>query len=121
MLDLAKKAVLIGAGMAFEATDKIKGVVDNLAKKRETAGKETREAVAGLMKKSQQTRDAIEGEKEKVMTDFTAFWFYANWTDEMEDQVEKFVTLLLRKLHIPEQRELEDIRSRIERLEKETV
>jgi len=121
MLDLAKKAVLIGTGMALEATDKIKGVVDNLAEKGETAGKEAREAVAGLMKKSQKTRDAIEGEKEKVMTDFTAFWFYASWTDEMEDQVEKFVTLLLRKLHIPERRELEDIRARIERLEKETA
>lgn len=105
MLDLAKKAVLIGTGMALAATDKIQGVVDNLAEKGETARKEAQEAV--------------EGETEKVMTDFTAFWFYANITDEMEDRVEKVVTLLLRKLHIPERRELEDIKARIERLEKE--
>jgi len=121
MLDWAKKAVLIGTGVALAAADKIQGVFDNLAEKGETARKEAREAVGGLMKKTQKTCDALEGEKEKVMTDFTAFWFYANWTDEMEDQVEKVVTLLLRKLHIPEQRELEDIKARIERLEKETA
>lgn len=119
MLDLAKKAVLIGTGMALAATDKIQGVVDNLAEKGETARKEAQEAVEGLVKKTQKTRNAVEGETEKAMTDFTAFWFYANWTDEMEDQVEKVVTLLLKKLHIPERRELEDIKARIERLEKE--
>jgi len=119
MLDMAKKAVLIGTGMALAATDKIQGVVDNLAEKVETARKEVQEAVGGLVKKTQKTRNAVEGETEKVMTDFTSFWFYAKWTDEMEDQVEKIVTILLRKLHIPEQRELEDIKARIERLEKE--
>lgn len=119
MLDMAKKAVLIGTGMALAATDKIQGVVDNLEEKGETARKEAQEAVEGLVKKTQKTRNAVEGETEKVMTDFTSFWFYAKWTDEMEDQVEKIVTILLRKLHIPEQRELEDIKARIERLEKE--
>ena len=119
MLDLAKKAVLIGTGMALAATDKIQGVVDNLAEKGENAGKEAREAVQGLVKKTQKTRNAVEGETEKVMTDVTAFWFYANWTDELEDQVEKVVTLLLKKLHIPERRDLEDVRARIERLEKD--
>ncbi|MFA5181713.1 MAG: phasin family protein [Syntrophales bacterium] len=119
MLDLAKKAVLIGTGMALAATDKIQGVVDNLAEKGEKARKEAQEAVEGLVKKSQKTRNTVEGETEKVVTDFTSFWFYANWTDEMEDQVEKVVTLLLRKLHIPERRELEDIKARIEKLEKE--
>jgi len=119
MLDLAKKAVLIGTGMALAATDKIQGVVDNLAEKGEKARKEAQEAVEGLVKKTQKTRNTVEGETEKAVTDFTSFWFYANWTDEMEDQVEKVVTLLLRKLHIPERRELEDIKARIERLEKE--
>ena len=119
MLDMAKKAVLIGTGMALAATDKIQGVVDNLAEKVETARKEVQEAVGGLVKKTQKTRNAVEGETEKVMTDFTSFWFYAKWTDEMEDQVEKIVTLLLRKLHIPEQREMKDVKARIERLEKE--
>ena len=119
MLDLAKKAVLIGTGIALAATDKIQGVVDNLAEKGETARKEVQEAVGDLVKKTQKTRNAVEGETEKAMTDLTSFWFYAKWTDEMEDQVEKAVTLLLRKLHIPEQRELEDIKARIERLEKE--
>ncbi len=121
MLDLAKKAALIGAGLALAATDKIQGVVDNLGEKGEIGRKEAREAVEGLVEKTQKTRHAIESETEKVMTDFTAFWFYANWTDEMEDQVEKVVTLLLRKLHIPERRELEDIKARIEGLEKEAT
>jgi poly(hydroxyalkanoate) granule-associated protein len=121
MLDLAKKAVLIGTGIALTATDKIQGVVDNLAEKGEYAKKEAREAVEGFVKKTQKTRNTVEGETEKAVTDLTAFWFYANWTDEMEDQVEKIVTLLLRKLHIPERRELEDIKTRIERLEKEVA
>lgn len=121
MLDLAKKAVLIGTGMALAATDKIQGVVDNLAEKGENASKEAREAVEGLVKKTQKTRNTVEGETEKVVTDFTAFWFYADWMDEIEDQVEKVVTLLLRKLDIPERRELEDIKARIEKLEKEPV
>jgi len=119
MLDMAKKAVLIGTGMALAATDKIQSVVDNLAEKGETVRKEAQGAVEGLVKKTQKTRNAVEGETEKVMTDFTSFWFYAKWTDEMEDQVEKIVTLLLRKLHIPEQREMKDVKARIERLEKE--
>ncbi|MEI6314353.1 MAG: phasin family protein [Syntrophus sp. (in: bacteria)] len=119
MLDLAKKAVLIGTGMALVTTDKIQGAVDNLAEKGAAARKEAREAVEGLMKKTQKTRSTVEGETEKVMTDVTAFWFYAKWTDEMEDQVEKVITLLLRKLHIPERRELEEIKARIERLERE--
>ncbi|MEI7639262.1 MAG: hypothetical protein WCJ37_18260 [Syntrophus sp. (in: bacteria)] len=121
MLELAKKAVLIGAGAALAATDKIQGVVDSLEEKREVGRKEARTAVEGLVKKTQETRHTIEGETEKVMTDFTAFWFYAKWTDEMEDQVEKVMTLFLRKLHIPERRELEDIKARIERLEKEAA
>lgn len=119
MLDLAKKAVLIGTGMALATTDKIQGLVDHLAEKGESAKKEAQDTVEGLVKKTQKTRSAIEGETEKVMTDFTAFWFYAKWSDEMEDQVEKVVTLLLRKLHIPERRELEEIKARIERLERE--
>jgi polyhydroxyalkanoate synthesis regulator phasin len=119
MLDLAKKAALIGTGMALAATDKIQGVVDNLAEKGKNAGQEARETVRSLVKNTQQTRDAVAGETEKVMTDVTAFWFYANWRDEMEDQVEKVVTLLLEKLHIPERRDLEDVRARIERLEKD--
>jgi polyhydroxyalkanoate synthesis regulator phasin len=121
MLDLAKKAVLVGTGMALAATDKIQDVVYNLTEKGESARKEAQEAVEGLVGKIHKTREEVEGEKEKVMTDLTAFWFYANLTDEIEDQVEKVVTLLLRRLHIPERREMEDIKARIERLEKETA
>jgi poly(hydroxyalkanoate) granule-associated protein len=120
MLDLAKKAVLIGTGMALAATDKIQGVVENLAEKGEAARKEAQEAIEGLMKKTQKSRSNVEGEAEKVVTDVTAFWFYGNWADEMEDRVEKIVTLFLRKLHIPEQREMEEIKARIEKLEKES-
>lgn len=121
MLELAKKAVLIGTGMALAATDRIQDVVGNLAEKGETARKEAQGAVEDIIKKTQKTRHTVEDEAEKVVTDFTSFWFYASWTDEIEDQVEKAVTLLLRQLHIPERRELEDIKARIERLEQEPV
>jgi hypothetical protein len=97
MLKLAKKTALVGTGIALASSDKIQGV----------------------MGKSQHTWDNIEDKTEKILTDFSAFWFYANWMDEIEDRVEKVICLILKELHIPERRELEEIRARIERLEKE--
>jgi len=119
MLDLAKKAVLVGTGMALAATDRIQEVVDQIAEKGAKAGTETRETVAALARKTRETRKTVEEEAEKVMTDFTAFWYYTSLTDEMEDQVEKMVSLIMKKLHIPERQELEEIKTRIEKLEKE--
>jgi len=116
MLDLAKKAVLVGTGMALAATDRIQEVVDQIAEKGAKAGTETRETVAALARKTRETRKTVEEEAEKVMTDFTAF---CSLTDEMEDQVEKMVSLIMKKLHIPERQELEEIKTRIEKLEKE--
>ncbi len=119
MLDLAKKAVLVGTGMALAATDRIQEVVDQIAEKGAKAGTETRETIAALARKTRKTRKTVEEEAEKVMTDFTAFWYYTSLTDEMEDQVEKMVSLIMKKLHIPERQELEEIKARIEKLEKE--
>jgi len=116
MLDLARKAVLVGTGMALAATDRIQEVVDQIAEKGAKSGTETRETIAALARK---TRKTVEEEAEKVMTDFTAFWYYTSLTDEMEDQVEKMVSLIMKKLHIPERQELEEIKARIEKLDKE--
>jgi polyhydroxyalkanoate synthesis regulator phasin len=121
MLDIAKKAAMIGTGLALAATDKIQGVVDNLKQKEQTTLKESPDIFENLVEETKKTGNAIEKEMEKVLTDVTAFWLFTNWTDEMEDQLEKMVAFLLRKLNIPEQRELEDIKARIERLEKEQV
>ncbi|MBP8981240.1 MAG: phasin family protein [Syntrophobacterales bacterium] len=119
MLDLAKKAVLVGTGMALAATDRIQEVVDQIAEKGTKAGTETRETIAALARKTRKTRKTVEEEAEKVLTDFTAFWYYTSLTDEMEDRVEKMVSLIMKKLHIPERQELEEIKARIEKLEKE--
>ncbi|HON24148.1 MAG TPA: phasin family protein [Syntrophales bacterium] len=119
MLDSAKKAVLVGTGMALAATDRIQEVVDGLAAKKAKAGTETREAINAIARKTRKTREAVEGEAEKLITDFTAFWYYTNLTDEMEDRVEKMVSLIMKRLEIPERRELEEIKARIEKLEKD--
>jgi len=119
MLEMAKKAVLVGTGMVLAATDKVQGVVDDLTAKGETAKAEAQDAMTALARKTRKTRAALAGETEKVLTDFTAFWFYTSVTDEMEERVEKMVALVMQKLHLPERRELEEIRARIEKLEKE--
>lgn len=123
MLDMAKKAALIGTGMALATTDKIREVVEDLTHKGESAQTdaqtEARKAVEVLTKKTRQTRESIEGETEKIMTDFSAFWYYTNLADELEERVEKIVAVILKKLHIPERQELEDIKKRIEKMERE--
>jgi len=119
MLDLAKKAVLVGTGMALAATDKLQGVVDGLTEQGATARTEARDAIAALARKTRKTRETVAGEAEKVMTDFSAFWYYTSLADEMEERVEKIVTLIMEKLHIPERQELEEIKARIEKLETE--
>ena len=99
MLELAKKTALVGTGIALTSAEKIKEVLE----------------------KSQQAWNSIEDKPERIFTDVSAFWLYAGWMDEIEDRVEKAITLLLREFHIPERRELEEIKARIERLEKEAA
>jgi len=111
--------------MALATTDKIREVVEDLTHKGESAQTdaqtEARKAVEVLTEKTRQTRESIEGETEKIMTDFSAFWYYTNLADELEERVEKIVAVILKKLHIPERQELEDIKKRIENMEREEV
>ncbi|MDI6776165.1 MAG: hypothetical protein QMD03_02825 [Syntrophales bacterium] len=94
MPDFIKKAMLAGAGLAFMTTEKIQEFVDELVKKGEVTEKEARETVADLREKSKQFKK------------------------EMEERTEKIVTGILRHLNVPTKVELEEIKERLERLEK---
>jgi len=99
MLELAKKTALVGTGIALTSAEKIKEVLE----------------------KSQKAWNRIEDKPERILTDVSAFWLYADWMDEIEDYAEKVIRLLMKEFNIPERRELEEIRARIETLEKEAA
>lgn len=94
MLDFIKKAMLAGTGLAFMTTEKIREVVDELVKKGEITEKEARETVADMREKAKQFKE------------------------EMEERIEQIVTGILRHLNVPTKVELEEIKERLERLEK---
>jgi len=94
MRDFIKKAMLAGAGLAFMTTEKFEEVFDELVKKGEVTEKEARETVADLKEKSKKFKK------------------------EMEERREKIVTGILRHLHVPTKVEMEEIRERLERLER---
>ncbi|MDI9570500.1 MAG: phasin family protein [Pseudomonadota bacterium] len=93
-----RKAALLGAGAVLAATEKLEGL---------SAG----------------VKAAWKGGKpgtirpEKIMTEASAAWLYAYWPDEIEETLEKAVAEVLRRLDIPDRKELEEIRARISALE----
>ena len=86
--------MLACTGLAFMTTEKIQEVIDELVKKGEITEKEARETVAGLKEKSKKFKK------------------------EMEERTEKIVTGILRHLNVPTKVELEEIKERLEKLEK---
>ena len=94
MPDFIKKAMLACTGLAFMTTEKIQEVIDELLKKGEITEKEARETVADLRKKSKKFKK------------------------EMGERTEKIVTGILKHLNVPTKAELEEIKERLEKLEK---
>jgi polyhydroxyalkanoate synthesis regulator phasin len=94
MKDFIKRMMLFGIGLAAMAREKIEEFVNELVKKGEVSEKEGKEMVKELIDKSKKVRKDFEGKMEEVATE------------------------TLKKLHIPTRRELDDLKERIEKLEK---
>lgn len=94
MMDFIKKIVLAGTGLAMLTTEKIQEMVDELVKKGEVTEKEAREVLEELVEKSKQARK------------------------NFEEKVEHLVKSALNRMDIPTKKDLDDLKERLERLEK---
>jgi poly(hydroxyalkanoate) granule-associated protein len=94
MLDFIRKMTLAGAGLAIVTTEKIQEFADELVKKGEMTEKEAREAVNEYVEKSKQAKKDLEG------------------------KMEQWVTGFLNRMNIPTRKELDEIKERLESLEK---
>ena len=94
MLDYIRKMTLAGAGLAIITAEKIQEMMDDLVKKEEMTEKEAREAVNEFVEKSKQARS------------------------DLEEKVEKTIVSFLNRMNIPTRKELDEIKERLERLEK---
>ena len=95
MLEFIKKAIFIGAGLASMTAEKIEEAVAEIVRKGEISEKQGRELVQDLKERSGKARKDL-GEK-----------------------VEKMIEEALRRLNLPNRREIEELKTRIARLEKE--
>lgn len=93
MLDLVKKTLLIGAGLAVATTDKMKEYTDELVRKGELSEQEARETVAELMKKTQQAKQ------------------------DLEAKIEHSVKTLMKRMDIPTRQDLDELKERLAKLE----
>jgi polyhydroxyalkanoate synthesis regulator phasin len=94
MLDFVKKAIYIGAGLASMTADRIQEAVDEIVKKGELSEKQGRELVDELFEKSDKTRK------------------------EMSERIERVTQDVLEKLKIPSRREVDELKARIDQLER---
>ena len=95
MFDFIKKTILFGSGLASMTAEKIEATVSEIVKKGEITEKQGRELVQELKEKSGRARK------------------------ELGERVERMIAETLPKLNIPTRKEVEDLKARIERLEKE--
>ncbi|MDO9209380.1 MAG: phasin family protein [Deltaproteobacteria bacterium] len=94
MFEFIKKAIFIGAGLASMTAEKIEEAVEEIVKKGEISEKQGKELIQDLKEKSG-----------KVKKDFG-------------ERIDKVVNDTLQKLNIPTRTEVEELRARIEQLEK---
>jgi len=94
MFEFIKKTILIGAGLASMTTEKIEEAVKEIVKKGEISEKDGRELVKDLLERSKKAKK------------------------DLGERIEKMVNDALQKLKIPTRKELEELKARIERLEK---
>jgi polyhydroxyalkanoate synthesis regulator phasin len=119
MLELVKKSILVGAGLTLLTAEKMQGLLETVMKEEDLTEREARETISALMEKSGKTIRTLEDKKRKVLNDAFAFWLYGVLSDEIEERVELIASTLLHQLQVPDRSELEEIRKRIERLERE--
>jgi polyhydroxyalkanoate synthesis regulator phasin len=95
MFNLLKKMIWLGAGLAVMTTEKIEAVVAELIKKGQLSEKEGKELAAELIARSLIAKK------------------------ELGEKIDKIITDTLQRLNIPSRKDLEEIKARLERLEKE--
>lgn len=94
MFEFIKKAIFIGAGLASMTAEKLEEAVEEIVKKGEISEKQGKELIQDLKEKSG-----------KAKKDFG-------------ERIDKVVNDTLQKLNIPTRTEVEELRARIEQLEK---
>lgn len=93
MLDITKKAILLGIGLASMAGDKIEELGKKIAEEEKLSKEEGRKLVEDLLKQSDEA------------------------TKSLKDQVEKFVGSALGKVDSPYRKDLQKLEKRIKKLE----
>ena len=94
MLDIVRKTLLLGIGLAAMTRDKIEEVAKKVAEEDKLSEEEGRKLAEDLLKQSDEARK------------------------NLKDQVEKFVDNTLEKLNSPSRKDLQQLEERIEKLEK---
>jgi polyhydroxyalkanoate synthesis regulator phasin len=94
MLDFLKRAIWIGAGLAAMTTEKIEETVREIVKLGQLSEKEGKELIDDLVEKSKKTRK------------------------DMSEWVEKTVHDTLESVKSPTRKEVEELKAKIEQLEK---
>ncbi|MCX5833870.1 MAG: phasin family protein [Deltaproteobacteria bacterium] len=94
MQEFIKKMMMFGVGLAAMTREKTEEFVKELIKKGEMSEKEGKQLVNDLMEKSKKM------------------------TRDLEMKTEEMVSATLKRLNIPTRKELDELRERIEKLEK---
>ncbi len=94
MLDIVRKTLLLGIGIAAMTRDKIEEAAKKIAEEDKLSEEEGRKLAEDLLKQSDEARK------------------------NLKDQVEKFVDNTLEKLNSPSRKDLQQLEERIEKLEK---
>ncbi|HYB19520.1 MAG TPA: hypothetical protein VEH09_01255 [Thermodesulfobacteriota bacterium] len=95
MFELIKKSIFIGAGLVSMTAEKIEEAVSEIVKKGEISEKQGRELVRDLLTKSLKIRK------------------------ELAERIDKIIQEKLQKLNVPTRREIQELKERIEQLEKD--
>ncbi len=94
MFDFIKKAIFIGAGLASLTAEKIEEAVKEIVNKGDLTEKQGKELLRELKEKSAKARK------------------------ELGERIDKMINDTLQKLNIPTRKEVEELKARIEQLEK---
>jgi polyhydroxyalkanoate synthesis regulator phasin len=94
MLDFLKRAIWIGAGLAAMTAEKIEETVKEIVNRGHMSEKEGRELIDDLIEKSKKARK------------------------DLGERVENTVQETLQRLRIPGRKEVDELKARIEQLEK---
>ena len=94
MLYLLKKTIWLGAGLVVMTKEKIEAAVAELIKKGQLSEKEGKELVTELIARSLTAKK------------------------ELGEKIDNMITDALKRLNIPTRKDLEEIKARLERLEK---